>query len=320
MYVTDSEFPDNHYEEAVISAAGGELVGLQCKTEDEIIAKCQDAVGLINQYAPVTRRVLEALPNLKVASRMGIGVNTIDVEAATELGIYVSNVPDASVEEVSNHALALLMACARKITIFNDYTKSQGKWGIGGAIPIRRLSEKKLGILSFGQIAQRFAAKASVLGLELLVYDPYVPKEVAEKYGAKLVSLEEVLKNADFLSIHTPHTKETEHMIGKKEFKMMKNSAFVINTGRGQVIDEKELIKALQAGEIAGAGLDVLEAEPLSVDNPLVGMSNVIITPHAGWYSEEALVEIRTKTARGVAEVLQGGPPKYLVNKEVKAR
>ncbi|MBP2628028.1 MAG: NAD-binding D-isomer specific 2-hydroxyacid dehydrogenase [Firmicutes bacterium] len=320
VYVTDSEFPDNSYEETVITATGGELLGLQCKTEEEVIAQCHDAIGLINQYAPITRRVLESLPNLKVVSRMGIGVNTIDVEAATELGICVSNVPDASVEEVSNHALALLMAFARKITQFNDSVKLDGQWGIKAAIPIRRLGGQKLGLLSFGQIAQRLAAKASVLGLDLLVYDPYVSASVAEKYGAKLVALEELLAEADFISIHTPHTKETEHLIGKQELRRMKSNAVIINTGRGPIIDEQALIKALQEGWIAGAGLDVLEVEPLPPQSPLIDMKNVIITPHAGWYSEEALVEIRTKTARGVAEVLQGGGPKYLVNKGVTPR
>ena len=319
VYVTDSEFPDNRYEEDIITKAGGELIGLQCKTEEDIIQKCHDAVGLINQYAPVTNQVLEALPNLKVVSRMGIGVNTIDVEAATKLNICVSNVPDASVEEVSNHALALLMACARKITLFDDAVKLDGQWSIKAAIPIRRIAGQNLGFLSFGRIAQSLAVKAATLGFNLLVYDPYVPNETVKKYGAKSVTLNELIQQSDYVSIHTPLTKETKHLIGEKELTMMKKSSCIINTSRGPIVDEKALIKALQEGRIAGAGLDVLEEEPISAKNPLIGMKNVILTPHTGWYSEEALVEIRTKTARGVAEVLQGCLPKYLVNKNVAA-
>ncbi|MBO8137317.1 MAG: C-terminal binding protein [Desulfotomaculum sp.] len=316
VYVTDYEFANLKYEEEVINEVGAELVGVQCKTEDEIIEQCKDAVGLINQYSPITRKVMESLPNLKVVARYGVGVNTIDIPAATELGICVANVPDYCMDEVSDHAMALLLACARKVVLMNNEVK-KGNWDFKVSVPINRLRGQNLGLISFGRIAQNLAKKAQAFGLNLLVFDPYVPESVAKQYDAKLVSLEELLKNSDYISVHAPLTAETEHLISEKELQMMKDSAFIINTGRGPVIDEKALIKALQQKWIAGAGLDVLEVEPAAPDNPLLKMDNVVISPHAAWYSEQAEVELRTKTARGVAEVLKGYFPRYLVNKDV---
>jgi len=316
VYVTDFEFSNLKHEEEVINKAGAELIGVQCKTEEEIIEKCKDAVGLINQYAPVGRKVMESLPDLKVIARYGVGVNTIDIPAATELGICVANVPDYCMDEVSDHAMALLMACARKVVLMNNEVK-KGNWDFKVSVPINRLRGQNLGLVSFGKIAQTLAKKAQAFGLNLLVFDPYVSESVIKQYNAKSVGLEELLKESDYISVHAPLTAETEHLISEKELQMMKKSAFIINTGRGPVIDEKALIKALQEGQIAGAGLDVLEVEPAAPDNPLLKMDNVVINPHAAWYSEQAEAELRTKTARGVAEVLQGYFPKYLVNKDV---
>lgn len=289
----------------------------QCRTEEELIEACKDADGLLNQYAQLTRRVIESLDKCKVIGRYGVGVNTVDLQAATDKGICVVNVPDYCMDEVSDHAMALLLACARKVVLMNNEVK-RGNWDYKVSVPIYRLRGRNLGLISFGRIAQALAQKAQVFGLNLLAFDPYIPEEVAAKFNVKLVSLEELLKESDFISIHAPLTAETEHLIGEKELQSMKKSAFIINTGRGPVIDERALIKALQEGWIAGAGLDVLETEPVSPDNPLLKMDNVIINPHAAWYSEEAGIELQAKAARGVAEVLQGYLPQNLVNKEVK--
>lgn len=320
VYLTDSEFPDYIYEKLEIEKVGGSIERLSCKTEEDIIKYCQDAVGLIVQYAPITKHVLESLPNLKVVSRMGIGVDNIDIEAATKLGIYVSNVPDGSLEEVSSHALALLMALSRKITVLNNTVKVDKNWNMQPAIPIRRFTIQTLGFLSFGRIAQRLAEKAKPLGLKMIAYDPYLPENIAKQYDVKLVDIETVLEQSDYISIHSPLTKETRHLINIEALKKMKNTAYLINTGRGPIIDEKALIEALKTKEIAGAGLDVLETEPIENDNPLLEMENVIITPHVAWYSDEALIDIRSKVAKGVAEVISGTIPKYLVNKNVKAK
>lgn len=318
VYLTDSEFPDYFYEKKEIEKVGGIIKRLSCKTEEDIIKHCQDAMGLIVQYAPITKHVLKSLPNLKIVSRMGIGVDNIDVEAATELGIYVSNVPDGSLEEVSSHALALLMALSRKITILNHTIKIDKNWSMQPAVPIKRFTVQTLGFLSFGRIAQRLAEKAKPLGLKMIAYDPYLPENIAKQYNVKLVDLKTVLEQSDYISIHSPLTKETKHLINAETLKKMKNTAYLINTGRGSIIDEKALIEALKNKEIAGVGLDVLETEPIEKDNPLLKMENVIITPHVAWYSDEALIDIRSKVARGVAEVISGTIPKYLVNKNVR--
>lgn len=314
VYVTDSEFPDYSFEEQVITEAGGELIGLQCKTEEDIIAQCHDAVGLIDQYAPITEKVMAALPNLKIVSRMGIGVNTVDIDGATKLGIYVGNVPDGSVEEVSNHAITMVMCLMRKLYVFNKDIRNGG-WGIGKAIPIHRPASQKLGLMGFGRIPQRIAEKAAVLGFQILAYDPFLSADIIESKGARKVSFDELVAESDFISVHTPLTKDTEHMLNADAFKKMKKTAYIVNTSRGPVIDEQALIKALQDGQIAGAGLDVYEQEPIGKDNPMLTMGNVVLSSHAAWYSEEALVDIRTKTALNVADVIQGKQPRYLVNK-----
>ncbi|GAB6152198.1 C-terminal binding protein [Desulfosporosinus burensis] len=319
VVVTDYEYSTLQYEEEVVTNAGATLVPAQCKTEDDLIAVCKDAHGLLNQYAPITRRVIEKLDNCKVIARYGVGVNTVDLEAATEKGICVVNVPDYCVDEVSDHAFALLLACARKVVQLNNSIKA-GTWDYKISRPIYRLRGRKLGIVGFGRIPRALAEKARPFGFELLIYDPFLTQTDVDPYGAALVGLDELMANSDFVSVHAPLTPETHHLVGEKELSLMKSSAFILNTSRGPVIDEKALIKALQDGLIAGAGLDVLEEEPASQDNPLLGMDNVIINPHVAWYSEQAEIELKTKAAQGVAEVLQGFFPKNLVNKQVKTK
>ncbi|AEM79124.1 C-terminal binding protein [Thermoanaerobacter wiegelii] len=317
VVVTDFEFGDLRYEERVLKEAGITLIPAQCKSEEELISVCKDADGLINQYAKITRRVIEALDNCKVIARYGVGVDTIDIKAATARGICVVNVPDYCMDEVSDHALALLLGCARKVVLMNNAVKA-GTWDFKISKPIYRLRGKVLGLVGFGRIPRTLAEKARPFGFDILVYDPYITQADVEPYGATLVGLEELMAKSDFVSVHAPLTEKTYHLIGETEIGLMKPSAFIINTARGPVIDEKALIKALQEKRIAGAGLDVLEQEPTPSDNPLLKMDNVIITPHVAWYSEEAEAELRTKAAQGVADVLLGYWPKYLVNKEVK--
>lgn len=316
VYVTDYEYASLQEEINEIEKIGAELIPCQCKTEDDVIVACADAAGLLDQYAPITRRVIESLPNLKVVARYGVGVNTVDLEAATEHGVCVVNVPDYCVDEVSDQAFALLMACARKITLLNDQVKGKG-WDYKISKPINRLRGQKLGLLGFGRIPRALAEKAKAFGLELLVYDPFVKAESVEPYGAKLLSLDEVLQAADFISVHVPLTDDTHHLLGEREFAMMKSNAIVINTSRGQLIDEVAMIKALAEKRIAGAGLDVLEDEPTAVDNPLLNMEQVVITPHVAWYSEQSEGELKTKVARGAADVLAGFYPASLVNRQV---
>ncbi|HSJ39061.1 MAG TPA: C-terminal binding protein [Planococcus sp. (in: firmicutes)] len=319
VVVTDYEYSTFAPEEAVLDKLGIQLTFAQCKTEDDVIAACKDADALINQYAPITRRVIEQLDNCKVISRYGVGFNTIDVDAATENGIVVGNVTDYCLDEVSNHAMALLLSLARKVTLMNSAVKN-GNWDFKVAVPIRRLQGQTLGLVGFGNIPQTVAKKAMAFDLNIIAYDPFVAPERAAAQNVELVTLQELCERSDYLSVHVPLNAHTEKMISRNEFAMMKKEAFIINTARGPIIDEQALIEALQAGEIAGAGLDVLETEPIAADNPLLAMDNVILNPHSAFYSVEAETELKRKTAENVADVLSGYFPTYLVNGAVKEK
>lgn len=226
-----------------LNKIGAELVITDCKTEDEVIKACKDADGIINISAPITRRVIESLHRCKVISKMAIGYDNIDVKAATDYGIIVTNVPDFCIEEVSNHAITFLLACAKKLTMLNNGMR-QGRWDHFPQ-PLVSIYGQTLGLVGCGRIGLATAAKAHCFGLKLLGYDPYIDKSVAKENGIALVSLHDLLSQSDFVSVHTPLTAETRHMIGEKEFRLMKPSAFFINTCRGPVIDEQALIKAL---------------------------------------------------------------------------
>lgn len=318
VVVTDYEYSTLAPEEEVLSTVDGvEFIAKQCQTEDEVIEAAIDAVGLINQYAPITRKVIESLPNLRVVARYGVGVNTIDVDAATENRVLVCNVTDYCMDEVSDHAFALLMACARKVVLLNQAVKS-GNWDFKVSIPIYRLRGRVLGLIGFGRIPQSLALKAQAFGMKVVAFDPFVPKHVADKLQVELLELNTLCGQADFVSVHAPLTDSTKGMIGTEQFKAMKKEAFIINTSRGPVINEQALITALEQGEIAGAGLDVVEEEPIQDHNLLLKMDNVILNPHVAWYSEEAQLELKRKTAQNVADVLRGYYPSYLFNDQVK--
>ncbi len=319
VVITDYEFASLEHEERILAEVGAELIRAQCRTEDEVIEAAKDADALLNQYAPVSRKVIENLPNLKVVSRYGVGVNTIDIDAATEHGVIVANVTDYCMDEVSDHAFALLIACARKVVQLNNAVKS-GTWDYKVGVPIFRLRGRVLGLIGFGRIPQTLAKKAQAFGLKVIAYDPYLPPEVAKKFDVELMDLNDVCAKADFISVHSPLTDATRGMISDEQFDVMKKEAFIINTARGPVIDEKAMIRALKEGKIAGAGLDVLENEPVEPDNPLLKMDNVIINPHAAWYSEESQVELQQKVAQNVADVLSGYYPTYLFNRDVKEK
>ncbi|MCT8137180.1 C-terminal binding protein [Anaerobacillus sp. CMMVII] len=317
VVVTDYEYKSLAPEQEVLNRNGLELTMAQCRTEEEVIEACKDAHGLLNQYAPITRKVIENLEHCKVIARYGVGVNTIDIDAATEKGIVVCNVTDYCIDEVSDHAFALLMSAARKVVTLNSAVK-KGIWDFNVGVPIFRLRGRVLGLIGFGQIPQSLAKKAQSFGIKVIAFDPFVSEQVAKQANVELVTLNELCKEADFISVHAPLNEHTKAMISDEQFSVMKRETFIINTARGPVIDEKALIKALQEGTIAGAALDVVEEEPIKPDNPLLKMENVILNPHIAWYSEEAQDELKRKTAQNVADVLSGYFPKYIVNQSLK--
>jgi D-3-phosphoglycerate dehydrogenase / 2-oxoglutarate reductase len=319
VVVTDSEYTSFEPEKDVFSDLDVELVFEQCRTEEEVIEKCRDADALLNQYAPLGTKVIEALDNCKVIARYGVGFNTVDVAKANEKGIVVSNVTDYCLDEVADHAMALLLASARKTVLLNQNVKA-GEWDFNAAAPMYRLRGSTLGLIGFGNIPQNLTKKAQAFGLRVIAFDPFVPKEMAGELGVELLELNEVCRESDYISVHLPLNARTEKIISKDQFAAMKETACIINTARGPIIDEQALIDALMKKEIAGAALDVLEKEPVEKNNPLLTMNQVILNPHAAFYSVEAEQELKRKSAQNIADVLNGFFPKYLVNREVEDR
>jgi len=315
VVITDSDYGSHEIEEEVLSSIGADLVKFQCKTEDDIIRCCSDADGLLNQYAPITRRVIENLQRARIIVRYGVGVDNIDIKAATERGIFVANVI-YDITDVADHTLSLILSLSRKI-IWADRNVKENRWDWKSVQPISRLKDKTVGIIGFGRIGRKVAQRLKGFEVKILSYDPYVPEEIFREYGVEKVDFETLIKESDIITVHTPLTDETRHMIGEKELRSMKREAILINVSRGGIIDEKALYKALKERWISGAGLDVLEVEPPSKDNPLLRLDNVIITPHMAWYSNKSLDEIRRKAAEEVARALSGQIPMNLVNRDV---
>jgi len=313
VVVTDHVFPSLEIEHALLGAIGAEVVVAQATSEMQLLDIVADADALLVCYAPVTRRVVERLSRCRIIARYGIGVDNVDVPTATARGIVVTNVPDYCVEEVSDHALALLLACVRKVP-FLDRQVRGGRWEARDAAPMHRLRGRVLGLVGFGKIPRCLAGKARALGLELLAYDPYVGAEQAAAHGARKVTLEDLVAGADFVSVHAPLTAETRGLIGEAVLRAMKPTAYLINTSRGPLVSEGALIRALREGWIAGAALDVLETEPPAALDALRALDTLIVTPHVAFYSEESVQELQRKAAENVVRVLSGEAPLYPVN------
>lgn len=312
VVITDCDQGSIEEERAVFSKLGAHLDWAQISGEEEIVSRCHDADGLIIQYAPLTRWVLERLSRCKVISRYGVGVDTIDLPAATELGIIVANVPDYCVDEVSDHTLALFLSLVRKVILLDRSIRS-GSWDFRVALPIHRLKGMIYGIVGCGRIGRGVAKRVSAFGLRVIGYDPYL----TEAEGVPLVSFERLLGEADFISIHCSLTESSHHLFGRDQFQSMKRRPLVMNLSRGPVVDERGLIEALERGWISGAALDVLEKEPPDTDNPFLRRENVILTPHIGFYSEESKSEMKRRTAENVSAVLTGKLPDSVVNRDV---
>jgi D-3-phosphoglycerate dehydrogenase len=306
--------------------AGVEFVDKPSPTEEDIIAAASDADAVIALTEPYTRRVITNLKSCRLICTPKMGYDNIDVAAATEVGICVSHALNVSTEEVSDHTMALLLACARKVTKLNKTVKA-GEWHVfhgpemeeiwRGIVPIRG---RTLGLIGFGQIPRALVPKAKGFGLRILAYDPYVAAEAMEKIGVEAVGLDQLLKESDFVSLHCALTSENRHMLGAEQLKLMKPTAYLINTARGLLVDEEALCAALTQGSIAGAGLDVTETEPINIDNPLLKLDNVILTGHSAHYSDVAAAGVRRKPIEDVSRIMSGKWPNGWVNPEVKAK
>jgi D-3-phosphoglycerate dehydrogenase / 2-oxoglutarate reductase len=314
--ITDYVFPSLEPERAVLEPLGVELRPGQCKSEEEIIALAQDADAVLNCYAKMTARVIEGLKRCRIIARYGIGVDNVDLVAASKARILVTNVPDYCVDEVSDHALALFLSLARQIVAADRAVKA-GSWEVVSHAEIRRLRGQTLGVVGFGKIAIVVASKAQAFGLRVLAHDPYLDTAVIARYGVQAVDLDTLLVESDAISIHVPLSSETRNLIGERELALMKSAAFLINTSRGGIVDEQALAAALKEGQLGGAALDVLSVEPPPPDHPLRQAPNVILTPHLAFYSRESVIELQTKAAEEVARALKGEPPRSPVNREV---
>ncbi|MDY7019191.1 MAG: C-terminal binding protein [Chloroflexota bacterium] len=314
--------------EELLADLGVEVVKMMCRNEDEIIAAVCDADGVMAIGGAIvpdyrfSRRVIENLAKCRIIACLGIGYDTIDVSAATEYGIYVTNVPDYCLDEVSDHTMMLILACARKLYRILPEVKS-GKWissaeGMQLLRPLHRLRGQTLGLIGFGSIARTLALKSKAFGLKIIAFDPNVPHTMFKVFGVEAVELDRLLKEADFISVHAALTTENKKLIGLEQFKKMKPTTHLINTARGELIDEQALYTALSQGLIAGAGIDVTAVEPCSPDNPLFQLNNIFITGHSAHYSEESQIELYRHPWEEVARVLHGGLPQALVNPQVK--
>lgn len=316
VVITDCDHGSIEEEKEELGRIGAELTLAQVRDESELVRACKEADGLINQYAPLSRNVLEQLPKCKVLARYGVGVDSIDLKAATDLGIIVANVPDYCMDEVANQTIAMILALIRKTAFFDRKVKS-GEWDFHQGIPIHRTKGRTLGLIGCGKIGLEVAKRISAFGVKVIAFDPYLEKAPQE---VELKDFDTVLKESDFISIHCPLNDSTRHLIGEKEFKKMKKSPLLVNTSRGPVIDEKALIRALKEGLVSGAGLDVLEKEPPDSRSPFLKMDNVVLSPHIGFYSEESISELKRRTAKNVADVLMGSWPGSVVNREVRGK
>ncbi len=317
VVLTDFGAPDTEVEEAELRQSGLDiqLLRLNTRVPEEIVQHAVDADALMVGYAQIRRPVIERLERCRVISRYGIGVDMVDLQAATERGILVCNVPDFCIEEVSTHTIAFLLSLNRHILSHDRHVRSR-KWSPFPGGPPTRLPGQVLGVVGLGNIGQAVARKAQCLGLRVLAYDPYIAPDKPQQLGVESVGFEDLLRQSDYVSLHCPLTQETHHLIGKSRLELMKPSAFLINMARGPVVDQPALYQALVKGTIAGAALDVFEQEPPQPDDPLFQLENVIFTPHASSWSRESERQVRQDTARNVVTVLHGKVPRSVVNRK----
>jgi D-3-phosphoglycerate dehydrogenase len=316
VVVVNLGYPSFKTEQDILADLDAAVVPAEydCKTEEDVIAVARDAHAILIREAPVSRRVIDALVHCRAIVRYGVGVDNIDLQAAADKGIYVANVPGYGTEEVSDHAVALLLACIRNL-LRRDQSLRQGRFETDIDDQIFRTTGKVLGLIGYGQISQAFHRKwKGFQPARVLICDPYADQKLMAANGGQSVDLDLLLAESDYVSLHAPLTADTRHLIDTDALERMKPTAILVNTARGELIHESALVKALSENQILAAGLDVFESEPLPPDHPLIGLSNVILTSHVGWYSKNSVRELQTRAAGEVKRILSGERPEYWVN------
>lgn len=317
VVISDYEFPNLDPElDALKDVPGVELIDGKCTNEEEIIAACKDSDGILNQWNHLTEKVINALDHCRVISTYGIGVDKIDVAAATKKGIYVCNSPEYNKFEVADHTVMMILALSRQLVQL-DHLIREGKYGWYYLDhEMYRPQGQTVGFIGFGRIARQIAEKVKVFGMKSICYDPFLTAEQCASAGAEKLELNDVLQRADFVSINVSLTDQTYHMIGASHLSLMKPTAYLVNCGRGAIVDEAAMIQALKAKKIAGAALDTFEIEPILPSHPLMELNNVILMPHSAWHTKESMWEMQWVAARQVALVLKGEKPDHCVNYE----
>ena len=318
IVISDHRFPDVEQERRAVEAARGTLVIGQAVNEEQVADLCRDADGVLTVRAPITRRAIYGMERCRIIVRYGIGVDTVDVAAATERRIMVANVPDYCLDEVSDHALTLLLMLSRQMIPAIALAR-EDTWAVGKMPPLQRLRGQTCGLVGCGRIGSLLAGKVSALGMSVIIYDPYLSETRAGEMGAELVSLDALLTRADFISLHAPLNEGTHHLLGEAAFAKMKKSASIINTARGGLIDEAALLAALDAGKISCAALDVLESETAvtAIRSALVRHPKTILTPHTAWLSEQARAALQLRAIEQALAGLRGETPYGLINREL---
>jgi len=313
VIITDHGFPHIDQERSLIEGAGADFTAAQCKTEEDVMATCHDADILLVQWAPITEAVLAGLPNCRLIVRYGIGVDNIDIPAATSRGIPVCNVPDYCIDEVSDHSLALALALARQLPQ-TDRALHEGTWKLTPPRPFPALRDVVFATAGFGRIARAVLQRAKAFGFQLAAFDPFAPTSDFEAAGIRRLDCDKLFSSAGILSLHIPLGPETRHFVSRERLATMPRTAIIVNTARGALIDTVALAEALQEGTIFGAGIDVFETEPLPADHPLRQAPNTLLTSHTAWYSAGSAPELQRKAAQEIARALKGEPLANPVN------
>lgn len=308
VVVTDYDFPSLEQERQVLEPMGAVLEVHQCRTEDEVVQAVRGARVVLTQYAPFGAKALAALAPEAVVIRYGIGVDTIDLDAARSLGVRVANIPDYGVNEVAEHTVSLLLSLLRCVPALDRGVRA-GRWdGVAMAAPVLPFSETTVGVVGAGRIGREVLRRLKALGFRLVAHDPFLPPEAAEALGVPLMSLEDLLAAVDAVTFHLPLTADSRHLLNGERLALMKSTAVVVNTARGGLIDTDALAEALASGRLRGAALDVFEVEPLPADSPLRSLDNVILTPHMAWYSDKSIQRLQRFAAEEAARALRREP------------
>lgn len=313
VILTGTILPNSDTEKRLVEQAGPNLEIIDVSSKEELIESATDPIGIMTIETDIDESVMEAFPNLEFISVHGIGVDMVDVEAATERGIPVFNTPEYCIEEVATHTMSLILACERRVCQYNSDVKSGG-WDYERRGPISRLSTKTVGVIGLGGIGLEVVKRIESFDVDIIGYDPYVPAEEMERYGVEKVDFEDLCENSDIITVHTPLTESTRNLLDESAFNSMTSGVTLVNAARGGIIDHTALYDALVDGTVAYAGLDVLESEPPE-DDRILELDNVIVTPHAAWYSEDALLELQRQAGQNVADFIGGVTPEYVVNR-----